>query len=71
MPGIRLRVGQSVVLEITAFTTPCKTIRRAFIEERFIRISQKVYPGWSRVYARVISAGDVNLGDRVEILRGW
>ena len=71
MPGIRIRVGESVVLEVTAFTTPCKTIRRAFIEERFIRISQKIYPGWSRVYARVISEGDVNLGDQVEILRGW
>lgn len=71
MPGVRLRVGESVVLEVTAFTTPCKTIRRSFLDGRFVRISQKVHPGWSRVYARVISEGDVSLGDRVEVLAGW
>ena len=71
MPGIRLRVGESVVLEVTSFTTPCKTIRQSFLDGRFIRISQKIHPGWSRVYARVISEGDVNLGDRVEVLGGW
>lgn len=71
MPGIRLRVGGSVVLEVTSFTSPCKTIRRSFLGERFVRISQKVHPGWSRVYARVIADGDVSLGDRVEVLAGW
>lgn len=71
MPGARLRVGGSVILEVTSFTTPCKTIRRSFLDSRFIRISQKVHPGWSRVYARVIAEGDVTLGDRVELLAGW
>lgn len=71
MPGVRLRVGGSVVLEITSFTKPCKTIRRSFLGEHFVRVSQKVNPGWSRVYAKVISGGDVNLGDRVEVLAGW
>ena len=71
MPGVRLRVGGSVVLEISSFTRPCKTIRASFLDGRFVRISQKFYPGWSRVYARVISEGDVTLGDRVEVLRGW
>lgn len=71
MPGVRIRVGDSVVLEVTAFTTPCKTIRRAFLDGRFVRISQKLHPGWSRVYARVIAEGDVSLGDRVELLAGW
>jgi MOSC domain-containing protein YiiM len=71
MPGVRIRVGDSVVLEVTSFTSPCKTIRRSFLDGRFARISQKLHPGWSRVYARVISEGDVTLGDRVEVLRGW
>jgi len=71
MPEVRIRVGDSVLLEVTSFTIPCKTIRRSFLDGRFVRISQKVHPGWSRVYARVISEGDVNLGDGVEVLRGW
>src|SRR3990170_2515806 len=71
MPGVRLRVGGSVVLEVTSFTKPCKTIRGSFLDGHFVRISQKVNPGWSRVYAKVISGGDVNLGDRVEVLAGW
>jgi len=71
MPGVKLRVGGAVVLEVTSFTSPCKTIRRSFLDGRFVRISQKLHPGWSRVYARVISEGDINLGDRVEILAGW
>ena len=71
MPGLRLKVGESVVLEITSFTSPCKTIRRSFVDGRFVRISQKVHPGWSRVYARVIDEGDIAIGDRVEVLAGW
>jgi MOSC domain-containing protein YiiM len=71
MPGVRLRIGDSVELEVTSFTSPCKTIRRSFIDGQFVRISQKVNPGWSRVYARVTAEGDVRVGDRVEILAGW
>lgn len=70
-PGVRLRVGGGVTLEVTSFTSPCKTIRSSFIDHRFIRISQKVHPGWSRVYARVIAEGDIRLGDRVELLTAW
>jgi len=68
MPGVRLKVGESVVLEITFFTSPCKTIRHSFLDGRFVRISQKVHPGWSRVYARVIDQGEIGIGDRVEVL---
>jgi MOSC domain-containing protein YiiM len=68
MPGVRLRIGDGVELEVTSFTSPCKTIRRSFTGGRFVRISQKIHPGWSRVYARVIAEGEVSLGDRVEIL---
>lgn len=71
MPGVRLRIGGTVTLEITSFTSPCKGIRRAFSDGRFTRISQKVHPGWSRVYARVLTPGEIRLGDPVELLAGW
>jgi len=71
VPGVRLRIGGSVVLEITSFTSPCKTIRHSFLDGRFVRISQKVHPGWSRVYARVIDEGDVSIGDPVEVIAVW
>jgi MOSC domain-containing protein YiiM len=56
-----------VVLEVVSFTTPCKTIRESFIHEQFVRISQKLHPGWSRVYTRVLSEGEIRSGDTVEL----
>ena len=47
------------------------------MEQRFIRLSQKHYPGWSRVYARVLKEGLVRTGDAVTLTRsgaeakGW
>jgi MOSC domain-containing protein YiiM len=66
VPGTRLRLGNEVVLEVASFTSPCKTIRESFIDGKFVRISQKLHPGWSRVYARVISEGEIHSGDAVE-----
>lgn len=68
MPGVRVRLGNSVLLEITSFTKPCKTIRESFQGGAFVRISQKLYPGWSRVYARVLEEGEIRTGDVVRIL---
>lgn len=67
VPGVRLRVGNEVLLEIASFTNPCKTIKASFIDGRFIRIAQKLHPGWSRVYARVLSEGPIRSGDPVEL----
>ena len=67
VPGARLRLGESVILEVASFTSPCKTIRDSFIDGRFVRISQKLHPGWSRVYARVLSEGEIRCGDSVEV----
>jgi MOSC domain-containing protein YiiM len=67
VPGVQLRVGDHVVLEIASFTNPCKTIKASFIDGRFVRIAQKLHPGWSRVYARVISAGRIRRGDTVQV----
>jgi MOSC domain-containing protein YiiM len=68
VPGVLLKLGDEVVLEIASFTTPCKTIKASFTDERFVRISQKLHPGWSRVYARVVSEGEIRFGDRAEVI---
>lgn len=66
-PGTRFRSGE-LILEVTKFTVPCKTIRSSFVDGRFERISQKTNPGWSRVYARVVSAGEARSGDVIEVI---
>ena len=68
VPGARIRCGDQVELEVVSFTRPCKTIRDSFIDGLFRRISQLFHPGWSRVYARVLSEGRIRRGDRVEVI---
>ena len=63
-PDARLEIGD-VLLEITSSTSPCKKIAQSFKDDDFTRVSQKVNPGWSRFYARVIREGIVTVGDRV------
>ena len=67
VPGARIRLGEQVLLEVASFTSPCKTIRESFIDGRFVRISQQLHPGWSRVYARVLAEGEIHCGDIVEV----
>jgi MOSC domain-containing protein YiiM len=64
--GDRLRVGEWVELEITGYAAPCSNIVESFAEGEFKRISQKLHPGWSRLYARVLAEGVVREGDPVE-----
>lgn len=66
VPGSRWRIGREVLIEITSYTVPCKNIRDSFQNEEFTRISQKVNPGWSRVYARVLQEGSICVGDMVQ-----
>ena len=66
-PGVRLRLGE-VEIEITSFIVPCKTIRRAFLDEDFTRIGEKSHPGWSRVYSRVTREGILRVGDAVQTI---
>jgi MOSC domain-containing protein YiiM len=66
-PGIRLRIG-GVEVEVTAFASPCRTISGAFLDGRSVRISEKVHPGWSRVYVRILREGTVDVGDSAAIL---
>jgi MOSC domain-containing protein YiiM len=66
-PGSRIDVGEAI-LEVTSYTKPCKTIRESFVDEHFVRMSQKLHPGWSRVYARVLTEGLVRTGDHVTLM---
>jgi len=70
VPGVQLALGEEVLLEITSYTSPCNTIPASFAEGQYQRISQKVHPGWSRVYARVLRAGALRVGQKVELLNG-
>jgi MOSC domain-containing protein YiiM len=66
-PGSRLAIGQAA-LEITSATAPCKKIAASFRDGVFTRVSEKVRPGWSRYYARVLAEGLVTVGDTVLLL---
>jgi MOSC domain-containing protein YiiM len=67
-PGTRVQVGE-VELEITSYTAPCNKIRESFLNDDFTRVSQKVHPGWSRVYAKVLQEGRITIGDSVTVAR--
>lgn len=64
-PGRRLRFAGGVELELTSYCTPCKNIRGSFRGGDFRRISHKLHPGDSRLYARVVRAGTVTAGEAV------
>jgi MOSC domain-containing protein YiiM len=63
-PGVQLHAG-GVTMEVTAYASPCKSIRPSFADENSNRISQQLHPGWSRVYARVVGSGELRVGDAV------
>lgn len=65
-PGDLLRLGETVLIQITRFTSPCETVRAAFLDGAYSRVSETRHPGWSRVYARVLVPGEITAGDRVE-----
>ena len=50
VPGTTVDIGE-IRLALTGFASPCKNIAPAFRNEHFVRVSQKVHPGWSRLYA--------------------
>jgi MOSC domain-containing protein YiiM len=68
VPGARLALGEQVVLEITRYASPCKTIAHVFKDGVSDRISQKSHPGQSRVYARVVETGRLRTGDAVRLV---
>jgi MOSC domain-containing protein YiiM len=66
-PGDLLRVGAGVLLEITSHTAPCEVVRESFLNGDYTRISHKQFPGWSRLYAKVLVDGMVRSEDPVSV----
>jgi MOSC domain-containing protein YiiM len=64
--GSRLRIGERLHIEITGYAAPCNNIAESFADGKSTRISQKLHPGWSRLYACVLDKGTVHEGDIVE-----
>ena len=64
-PGQVLEIGPTVAVEITSFARPCKTNAQWFINGDFRRIDETIHPGWSRVYARVLTEGRIITGTPV------
>jgi MOSC domain-containing protein YiiM len=65
LPGDRFALGEEVVIEVLSYASPCKNIRESFRDEEIGRISQKIHPGWSRMYASVIRDGRISTGDPI------
>jgi MOSC domain-containing protein YiiM len=65
--GTRLRLGDTVEIELTSYTAPCANITESFADGDFTRISEKLHPGESRIYARVLSGGTIRTGDPVVV----
>jgi MOSC domain-containing protein YiiM len=66
LPGARMSVGP-VLLELTKFAAPCRHITPSFSDGDGSRVSHKLHPGWSRLYARVLEEGLVRVGDVVAL----
>ena len=66
-PGTRLLIGDEVELELADHAGPCETIRDSFRDGRFARLGAAKHPNDSRMYARVITEGEVRPGDPIAI----
>jgi MOSC domain-containing protein YiiM len=67
-PGSRLALGDEVIIKISSYAGPCQTIAGSFIDRKFKRISEKKHPGESRLYARVLQTGQLEVGQTVRVL---
>ncbi len=61
-PGARLTLGE-VEVEVTGYAVPCKSIAYGFADGRMARVGEKMNPGWSRVYVRILTEGMIAVGD--------
>lgn len=62
--GDQLKIGD-LLIEITGYAAPCNNISDSFADGLSKRISQKLHPGWSRLYAKVLTEATVHVGDLV------
>jgi MOSC domain-containing protein YiiM len=64
-PGVCLSIGNTLKIQLTSFTVPCNNLTPFFLEGKYGRVSQKQFPGWARLYARVTEGGHLQVGDKV------
>jgi len=64
-PGDHMKIGEEVCIEFTSYCEPCRRIKQWFCNGDFNRVAQELHSGWSRLYARVLSEGQVRKGDQV------
>lgn len=67
-PGVRLGIGDEVLLELNAYAPPCSTIAEFFTDRRFDRVDHDKEPGWARFYAWVVRGGTVRASDEVVVV---
>ncbi len=70
-PGDVLALGDQVVIEITGYAHPCTNISASFDAGDFSRVSQKLHPGDSRLYARVRQGGELRVGQPVRVINEY
>lgn len=66
--GTVVALGDEVVLEITDYAVPCRTIAGSFVDGKSARISHKRSPAMSRLYARVRQGGTLRPGMSVRVI---
>jgi MOSC domain-containing protein YiiM len=64
--GTKLKIGDTVMVEITGFATPCSKLE-PYLHD-IMRVSHKEHPGWGRPYCKVLQTGTIRVGDVVEII---
>lgn len=67
-PGDCLALGDEVLIQITTHAAPCSNIAGSFGDGKFKRISEKLHPGESRLYARVLRTGQLRVGQPVQLV---
>jgi MOSC domain-containing protein YiiM len=65
-PGAVVRIGE-VLSEISAYAIPCAKNAGWFADGDWNRILHDRHPGWSRLYATVLTPGRIRPGDPVEV----
>ncbi|MCU1352683.1 MAG: hypothetical protein JWM05_1892 [Acidimicrobiales bacterium] len=66
-PGALVSIGPEVMIEVSAYATPCAKNAQWFVDRDFNRMNHDSHPGWSRLYATVLAPGRLRHGDRVVV----
>ena len=59
---------EDLVIEITQYAPPCKTISESFKENHFNLISHKKHPNYTRWYGKVLHEGDIKLDEKFKLI---